>query len=38
MISTNQDDGFDDKQKATYVNHDGLINAMDASCILLYYA
>ena len=39
MISTNQDGGYDDKQKAAAdVNHDGQINAVDASCILSYYA
>lgn len=39
MISTNQDGGFNDNQKAAAdVNHDGLINAVDASCILSYYA
>ena len=39
MISTNQDGGYDDKQKtAADVNHDGQINAVDASCILSYYA
>ena len=39
MISTNQDGGYNDKQKtAGDVNHDGQINAVDASCILSYYA
>ncbi len=39
MISTNQDGGYNDKQKtAADVNHDGQINAVDASCILSYYA
>ncbi|WP_196231534.1 hypothetical protein [Ruminococcus flavefaciens] len=39
MVSTNKDGGFDDAQKAAAdVNHDSLINAVDASCILSYYA
>ena len=39
MISTNKDGGFDDNQKAAAdVNHDGSINAVDASSILAYYA
>lgn len=39
MISTNQDGGFDEAQKSSAdVNHDGQINAVDASCILSYYA
>lgn len=39
MISTNQNGDFDDAQKlAADVNNDGKINAVDASCILSYYA
>ena len=39
MISTSKDGGYNEDQKlAADVNHDGLINAVDASCILSYYA
>ena len=39
MISTNQDGGFDENQKAAAdVDRDGKINAVDASNILSYYA
>ena len=38
-ISTNQDGGYNAKQKAAAdVNFDGLIDAVDASNILAYYA
>ena len=39
MISTNKDGDFDENQKAAAdVDHDGKINAVDASNILSYYA
>ena len=39
MISTNKNGNFTDTQKqAADVNHDGSINAVDASIILSYYA
>lgn len=39
MISTNQNGKFNEAQKlAADVNYDGKINAVDASCILSYYA
>jgi hypothetical protein len=39
MTSTNKKGDFDEKQKlAADVDHNGSINAVDASCILSYYA
>lgn len=39
MISTNKNGGYTEEQKvAADVNHDGSINAVDASNILSYYA
>ncbi len=38
-ISTNQEGGYNEEQMlAADVNHDGMINAVDASNILAYYA
>ena len=38
-VSTNQEGGYNEEQMlAADVNHDGDINAVDASSILAYYA